>query len=61
MKKIIFPIGYILCCIHIENLYAQTFDNGVSSADNSVTLQEIHSSSFSVSTNKTFHLIFLMR
>lgn len=47
-----------LCCIHIENLYAQTFDNGVSSADNSVTLQEIHSSSFSVSTNKTFHLIF---
>ena len=59
MKKKLFSLLVIfLCCIHIENLYAQTFDNGVSSADNSVTLQEIHSSSFSVSTNKTFHLIF---
>lgn len=59
MKKKIFSLLVIfLWCIHIENLYAQTFDNGVSSADNSVTLQEIHSSSFSVSTNKTFHLIF---
>lgn len=59
MKKKLFSLLVIfLYLIHIENLYAQTFDNGVSSADNSVTLQEIHSSSFSVSTNKTFHLIF---
>jgi conjugative transposon TraN protein len=39
-------------------LYAQVSENGVSFTGNSVALQEIHSSSFFVSTNMTFHLIF---
>ena len=57
MKKILFSLCVMFLC-GMQSVYAQVPVVDTSSAANSVTLQEIHSSSFSVSTNKTFHLIF---
>jgi conjugative transposon TraN protein len=57
MKKILFPLSVILLC-GMQNAHAQIPVTDSSFVGKSVTLQEINSSSFSVSTNKTFHLIF---
>ena len=57
MKKILFPLSIILLC-GMQNAHAQIPVTDSSFVGKSVTLQEINSSSFSVSTNKTFHLIF---
>lgn len=56
MKKILFSLSVLIC--FEQQIFAQTLRADSSVVDNTIALQEIQSSSFSVSTNKTFHLIF---
>lgn len=54
MKRILFSLLTIFGCVGLS--LAQTKTDHTT--DNAIALQEIRSSSFSVSTSKTFHLIF---
>ena len=57
MKKVLFTLSVVFLC-GMHSILAQIPVTDISSAENSVTMQEINSAFFSVSTNKTFHLIF---
>lgn len=56
MKKILFSLFVMVC--GMQHMYAQIPIAEFPLKENPMALQEIHASSFSVSTNKTFHLIF---
>ncbi len=60
MNKILFSLSVFFLCVQLVS--AQVDAERQALEDSGVALQEINSSFFSVSTNKTFHLIFsLMR
>lgn len=54
MKRILFSLLTIFGCVGLSLAQMKTDHT----TDNAIALQEIRSSSFSVSTSKTFHLIF---